>query len=194
VIETCSLAALFRATHQNTLLISRLIKFIMKVGLGGDLSIIHHRCAEILAHSPLPLAECLQWIYCRSNAERQTLLHCLGRSAPRWEGLIRVSEDLKLFQREFVFVEEVGLSNDGVSFRLNPRLDHQNVAVSITVRGPKDAIVHQFKTASMQALPNLPAKMWITKHHFSDGRYHVQITIEEHLAFKCGIRLGPVLF
>jgi hypothetical protein len=101
---------------------------------------------------------------------------------------------LKLFQRQFVFVEEVGLSNDGVSFRLNPHLDHQNVAVTIIVRGSKDAIVHQFKTAGMPALPDLPAKMWITKHHFSNGRYHVQITIEGHLAFKYEIRLGPVLF
>jgi hypothetical protein len=44
-------------------------------GTGGDATIIAHRCAEVLAHSPLPLAESLQWIYCRSNAERQTLLH-----------------------------------------------------------------------------------------------------------------------
>jgi hypothetical protein len=41
---------------------------------------------------------------------------------------------------------------------------------------------------------DLPAKMWIMKHHFSNGRYHVQITIEGHLAFKRDIRLGPVLF
>jgi hypothetical protein len=162
-------------------------------GIAGDNSIIQHRCAEILVRSPLPLTECLQWVYCRSSAERETLLHFLGRSASRWENLIRVSEDLKLFQREFVFVEELLFSNDGVSFRLNPRLDRQNVAITITVRGAKGGLMHQFKHYDMPALPNLPAKRWITKCELPNGRYHVQVTLEGHLAFEGEIRLGPTL-
>ena len=44
-------------------------------GTGGDRSITEHRCAEVLAVSPLPLNETLQWIYCRTDAERDTLIH-----------------------------------------------------------------------------------------------------------------------
>ena len=107
---------------------------------GGDISISQHRCAEVLVQSPLPLRECVQWIYCLSKAERETLLHFLGRSASRWERLVKVSEDLKVFQRQYVFVEEVSISNDGISFRLNPRLDRKNVEISIEILNAKGVL------------------------------------------------------
>ena len=49
--------------------------------IGNDRTIIEHRCAEVLATSPLPLAGTLQWIYCRTLAERETLCDLLGPNA-----------------------------------------------------------------------------------------------------------------
>lgn len=162
--------------------------------MGGDIFISQHRCAEVLVQSPLPLRECVQWIYCRSKAERETLLHFLGRSASRWDRLVKVSEDLKVFQRQYVFVEEVSISNDGISFRLNPRLDRQNVEISIEILNAKGVSVHHFRHSGMPAVPDLPAVKWITKHPFSNGRYHARITLEGQLAFETEMHLGPVLF
>jgi hypothetical protein len=84
--------------------------------------------------------------------------------------------------------------NDGVSFRLNPRLDRQNVKVSIEILNAKGVSVHNFSHSGMPAVPNLPAVKSITKHPFSNGRYHARITLEGQLAFESEMRLGPILF
>lgn len=85
---------------------------------GGDRSIIEHRHAEVLATSPMALAETLQWIFCRTKAEQETLLFLLGGDAAKWSSKILVSEDLSLFDRRFVFLEDVQMSVSGV---LRPR-------------------------------------------------------------------------
>jgi hypothetical protein len=100
-------------------------------GTGGDTSIAQHRCAEVLVPSPLPLDGSLQWIYCRSSAERATLLHHLGAYGEQWAPRILISDDLLVFERNYVFVEHVSLSQRGVSFRLNPRRDLQTVDIQM---------------------------------------------------------------
>lgn len=83
--------------------------------------IIFHRCAEVLLPVQLELDESLKFIACRSTAERQTLLSILSEEIKRkWEGLIRIG--IKgLFERRWVFVEEVVVVGDVIKFRLNPR-------------------------------------------------------------------------
>jgi hypothetical protein len=160
--------------------------------IGGDRSIIEHRCAEVLSPSPLPLNETLQWIYCRSEAERATLLYRLGNAAYLWRERIRVSDDLKVFQRDYTFVEDVEIASDGVVFQLNPRLDRQKVNILIEARNLKGALLFSF-ASNMAARPDLPAKRWKVNHNFSNGRYHVRITLEGFLAFERQIWLGPLL-
>src|SRR5690606_26389076 len=92
-------------------------------GLGGDYSIIGHRCAEVLAATPLPLENCLQWIYCRSNAERDTLLYLLGIDSDYWRPKIKVSDDIRVFNRLLAYVEHVHLSAEGVVVEIHPRND-----------------------------------------------------------------------
>jgi hypothetical protein len=100
-------------------------------GIAGDRSIITHRCAEVLAPSPMTLEGKLRWVYCRSDAERETLLQSLNRHAAFWEKRIIVSDDLKVFEKSFMFVERISLANDGLIFRLNPRNDRKPIAVRI---------------------------------------------------------------
>lgn len=69
------------AIEQNTETFFQTIPFekvYHEGALGGDRSIIAHRCAEVLAPSPLTLEGKLKWIYCRSEAEKMTLLQALG--------------------------------------------------------------------------------------------------------------------
>jgi hypothetical protein len=89
--------------------------------IGGDRSIIEHRCAEVLAPSPLPLANHLQWVFCRTAAERDTLLCLLGGKQAEWSSRIHISDDLLLFERRHVFVDSVFLSSNGINFQLSPR-------------------------------------------------------------------------
>lgn len=81
-------------------------------GTGGDRTIIEHRCAEVLATSPMPLAGNLQWIYCRTDAERDTLLHLLGNRKSEWASRIVISDDLLVFERKYVFVDSVTMQQE----------------------------------------------------------------------------------
>lgn len=106
-------------------------KVFSEGGTGGDRSYTDARCAEVLPTSPLDLSKCLRAIYFRSEPERDTLLYMLGSSRYNWQAFCHVSDALKVFQKEYAFVEELKLTNDGVIFRLNPRRDQRNIAVKI---------------------------------------------------------------
>jgi hypothetical protein len=162
-------------------------------GIAGDMSIIAHRCAEVLATSPLPLEGMLQWICCRSNAERDTLLYLLSDTHAKWSGRVLVSDDLKVFQKEHAFVEDVTLSPEGIVFQLNPRLDRKNVKIAINAWNDKKAQVVAFRNADLPTLPDPPNKRWRAAHKLSAGQYRVQILLEDHLAFENELSLGPDL-
>lgn len=159
---------------------------------GGDQSIKAHRCAEVLAPSPLALDDCLRWIYCRSEAEKKTLQYSLGAAAKKWSPYMIVSDDLRVFQKEFVFVNEVFLANDGVVFRLNPRKDSQTVEMRIQCWNSKGQQLLQQHFTNLSPIPP-NAKYWRSAVRLQNGAYRVRIELEQHLAFEAALSLGPVL-
>jgi hypothetical protein len=162
-------------------------------GIGGDRSIIEHRCAEVLAISPMPLAGNLQWVYCRTIAERETLLHLLGNAAGAWSSMIVVSEDLSIFERRFAFVDYVGISHDGVVFQLNPRADAQTLDVQVKVWGRGQVEIISYANTAMLAQPSATVKRWRVAKELSNGKYLVEIKLEGHLAYRNILFLGAKL-
>lgn len=162
-------------------------------GTGGDRSIVDRRCAEVLVPSPLPLGGTLQTVFCRTSAERQTLLHALGDQATKWKDRLVVSDDTLVFNRRYVFVEEVSLRSDGVTFQLSPRYDRAEVAVTLQVRNAKGELVVDFTRSKMPAVPDPPSKRWWVRHDLRNGSYTVQLTLEGHLAFRADLALGDKL-
>jgi ssDNA thymidine ADP-ribosyltransferase, DarT len=163
-------------------------------GIGGDYSIINCRCAEVLVPSPMPIADVITSIYCRSEAERMTLLHDLGpRQRRKWGDRIQVSDDLRVFEKRFTFVEHVSLQHNGVVFRLHP--SPQKVALNIKVWKWGGRPVFE---KSLSALPTIPTDRdktsWITSAKLDDGEYRVQITIEGCRVFEDRILLGDYPF
>ncbi len=151
-------------------------------GIAGDYSIIEHRCAEVLPTSPLPLGECLKGIWFRSEAERDTLLHLLGESRPRWERLCRVSEELKLFDKKYSFLNEIGLSTEGVSFRINHRPDLQPINLEIQVHDLNGRVHIDFHDIAFATF-NETGGRWICRKPLDLGSYHVRVKIEGHIAY-----------
>jgi hypothetical protein len=156
-----------------------------------DFSITAHRCAEVLTPSPLPLADTLQWIYCRTSAERETLLYMLGNERSKWSSKVLVSSDLLLFERRFVFVEDVSLSEKGLIFKLNPRRDPLPVDVEVRIWDAKGTEVLIRRNPNFNILPN---KRWLIQQDLQNGFYLVEIKLEQHLAFRCNLSLGDDLF
>jgi hypothetical protein len=84
--------------------------------------IVFHRHAEVLIPKSLSLKPALRFIACRSEAERQTLLHLLPIPIRNnWNSLIRL-DDGSMFERRWDYVERVvALSGQNIiSFSFNP--------------------------------------------------------------------------
>lgn len=159
---------------------------------GHDQSIISHRCAEVLSSSPLDLQPCLRAIYFRSEPERDTFLHLLGPDRDLWPNRYIVSDALKVFEKRYSFVQEIGLTREGLIFTLNPRDDRRGVDIRITVTAADGAFVAQFHSIDLAAAP--PQGRWIYEHPFADGDYLVRVEIEGHLAYHAQISLADALF
>lgn len=159
---------------------------------GGDETITYHRCAEVLPQSPLDLEHCLKAVFCRSEPERDTLLNLLGAHRARWTGKCYVSDALKVSEKRYSFVQEIGITHEGVTFLLNPRADRRGVKISIHIWNGAGQFVVRFDHADLQAAP--PQGRWIYNHAFNDDVYRVRVEIEDHLAYDAQIPLGPALF
>jgi hypothetical protein len=162
---------------------------------GGDRSIIEHRCAEVLATSPLPLQNNLQWVYCRTAAERATLLHMLGDQQQAWSDRILISDDLLVFERKYVFVESVFMTDIGITIRLNPRADRKNISLRVRAWDKDNKQVVAFLNADIAARPSSPDTngRWRVEATLQKGTYLVQIDLEDHLAFQGKLVLGDRL-
>jgi ssDNA thymidine ADP-ribosyltransferase, DarT len=161
---------------------------------GGDRSYIDARCAEVLAASPLPLKDCLRSICFRSEPERDTLLHMLGDQRADWERFCHVSDALKVFQKEFTFVQELRLTSEGVIFKLNPRKDRRGVSIVIDLwdsRGQKTA---EFVNSNHDTQPENPHHSWIWRTPIADDIYTVEVKLEGCLAYRNAVVLGDTLF
>lgn len=159
---------------------------------GGDETIPSHRCAEVLPTSPLDLGQCLRAVFLRSEPERDTLLHLLGPHRARWAEACHVSEALKVFEKRYSFVQDIGLTHEGVVFALNRRHDGRGVAITIQLWTEFGNHVARFDHADLAATP--AQGRWIYKHPLADGIYRVRVDIEGHLAYDALIPLKPVLF
>lgn len=159
-------------------------------GATSDRSTIDARCAEVLAPSPMKLAGALQWIYCRSAAERDTLLHFLGDHADRWRGRIQISDDLLVFEKKYVFVEEVSIDQDGVVGAFNPRRDRQKIHVAVQALASDGKLAIDFLNSSMEARPPAPSSRWRFPQKLRKGTYLITIRIEGHLAYQSFMTIG----
>ncbi|AUW57080.1 hypothetical protein C1T17_02265 [Sphingobium sp. SCG-1] len=170
------------------------LKVFSEGGTGGDRSYTDARCAEVLPSSPLMLDGYLKGICFRSEPERDTLLHLLGNERERWERFCYVSDALKVFQKEYTFVQELRLTNEGVIFRLNPRRDQRNIHIAINVWNSVGRQVINFTNTDHAAQPAPPAINWIWKQKLSDDIYTVEVKLENCLAYQASVMLGDTLF
>ena len=78
--------------------------------------IISHRNAEIIVKKELDLTG-LKYIYCRTPAEKETLMHLLTDDLRQsWGSSIQVESGSSLFYREWVFVETALLNETSTTF------------------------------------------------------------------------------
>lgn len=161
---------------------------------GGDRSFTDARCAEVLAPSPLNLGDTLRGICLRSEPEKETLLHMLGEQRADWEPYCHVSDALKVFQKEYTFVDVLRLTSEGVIFRLNARKDGARIKVKIDVWDGRERHVVDFYNESHEPVPEDPHNNWIWRHPLPHDMYRVEVRLEGQLAYQSYMVLGDTLF
>lgn len=170
------------------------VKVFSEGGTGGDRSITEARCAEVLASSPLSLKGSLRAICLRSEPEKETLLHMLGTRRADWERFCQVSDALKVFQKEYAFIDVLRLTSEGVVFRLNPRKDGKKIEIRIAVWDSNGRQIVDFYNAAHEPVPADPGCNWIWKQPLSHDMYMVEVKLEGQLAFQSHMVLGDTLF
>lgn len=161
---------------------------------GGDRTYTDARCAEVMLANPLHLKDCLRAIYLRSEPERDTLYQLLGDAREEWAPYCQVSDNLKVFQKEYTFVQTLRISDKGVVFRLNPRKDRHKIKIKINIYDVFGGLVDSFINEAHDAHPSPPYDNWIWERGLDDGSYLVEVYLEDHLACKSWLQLGDALF
>lgn len=161
-------------------------------GTGGDRDITDARCAEVMPSSPLPLNDNLREIFFRSAAERDTALHLLGDQGSVWSERFFVSDELKVFQKDYTFVTFAELSLDGFVFQLNPRRDRAGIDVRVTLTRESGEVVIDFHHSSHAAKPPNGGN-WIIRKRLHQGKYLGEIRLEGHLAYRRAMTLEAAL-
>ena len=161
---------------------------------GGDRSLTEARCAEVLATTPLNLGTALRSICLRSEPEKETLLHMLGEGRADWERFCHVSDALKVFQKEYAFVDLLRLTSEGVIFRLNARKDGGRIMVKIDLWDSSERHIIDFYNDSHAPVPPYPHNEWIWRHTLPHDMYRVEVRLEGQLAFQSYMMLGDTLF
>jgi hypothetical protein len=161
--------------------------------LGGDRDLIRARCAEILVPGRLRLDGFLRHVMCRSQAERQTLIHALGSEAPRWSSKISVSNDTTVFEKTYTYVESVVLHPNRIVFRLKPRPDRAEIKFAMRVLDLEDDSFRIHGPFTLAATPP-SGGAWFVKQDLTGRTYRVQVKLEDCLAYDSVLNLteGPL--
>lgn len=139
------------------------------------------RCAEVLCESPLPLAECMEAVVCRSDAERRTLLHFLGNDAALWANRIHTVTQPGYFNAEYAFVEAVDLTSKGATVKFHPRRKLPMATwVQLTIE-PMNSLVGRVEFARQELDLR---KIWYFNSDMTPGSYRVTIYVDDELAYQ----------
>jgi len=139
-------------------------------------SIISHRNAEIVIPDELDLST-LKFIYCRTPAEKETLLYLLPERVRRlWSPRIVVATSADLFIRDRVFVDRVDLEADGMAVHFSPEAK---------TPGPFDLkVVRRANSVAVHSETNFMARgKYSLGFNREFPRYEVEVFCDEHLAY-----------
>lgn len=149
-----------------------------------------HRHAEALIRDFLDLSF-LEFIYCRSNAEYQTLINQLPENIRgKWNGKIRIDQRASLFNCEWVYVKEVKLNPERIIFEFNQR---RSASFSATLEIEECQTSKQYRWEEENFCPP-GIKEFDLSNMENPECYRVSFFLDEHLAFQAVYREESGIF
>lgn len=137
---------------------------------------VSHQNAELVIPNELDLSA-LKLIYCRSAAERETLLYLLPTKIRNaWSHKIAVASTATIFYRKWAFVETAALSKDGTVLSFSPDPEYAGpfeLRLLRKIGNPKETI-----TGNFSANRTLPIK-------FPSNilKYDFEVYLDDNLAY-----------
>jgi hypothetical protein len=142
--------------------------------------VLNARCTEVLTPSPLDLAHHLSFVFCRSEAEKRTLLFLTNQIDATLKNKIRTYSEPGVFQHTYTFVRRVDVSSTSIIIELHPRKDNSNVTINVSVKlfcqGAFQTLVRNQSIAPVSPL-RLP-------YRFPEGSHVVEIKVDGHVAYR----------
>jgi len=142
-------------------------------------SIIYHRNAEVVIPNELDLLS-LKFIFCRSPAEKDTLLHLLSDEQVRlWQRKILVDSRSQFYHRKWSFVETVEMTTRFATFTFSPDTTtpgafNANLRFTDHDTGKQHEYVRSNLLANRKYAALVPTGV---------ERYEVQLWLDDELAF-----------
>ncbi len=123
----------------------------------------------------------MKYVWCRSQAEKSTLLYLLGSDAKRsWADKVFEGKKGDLFFARWTFIERADLSATNMVFFFNPSTQTPGpfeLRVRVTVPGRTDPLVYEHPSFTANSKLQLLFKQnW--------QRYIVDVTLDGTLAYR----------
>ena len=144
-------------------------------------TVVFHRNAEVIVPKRLDLSS-LQFVWCRSQAEYDTLLYLLPpNTRTRWVRQIGVDMRMNLFFKRWTFVEGAELNTTGFSFQFSkgtqtPGPFRARVTINETITNDK----YEWENDNYQA--NEVLRVGLSKLNAPQD-YSVRLFLDDQLAF-----------
>lgn len=138
--------------------------------------IILHRNAEIVIPKELDLST-LKFIFCRSPAEKETLLYLLPKNVvSKWGSKILVDTKADFYNRNWAFVQTVQLNSKTATFDFSPDvIATEPFNLTVIRRGYEEKILRleDFR-ANKEFMFGFPRDIW---------KYEIELRLDNNLAF-----------
>lgn len=146
----------------------------------GSSDIVFRRHAEVIIPRKLD-SEALRYIYCRSGAERETLLHLLPPDLrSRYQNKIVASTRSDLFYRQQTFIETVRLSSESAYFHFSPETKSPgpfHLRVELKIASSQYSLNAESFKLERPYILEIPLQ-------FASTGYTIRLYLDGHLAYN----------
>jgi hypothetical protein len=145
--------------------------------------IIGARQAEVIVPEKLELTD-LKYIWCRSEAEYNTLLCLLSsKTRNRWKNKIGAGKKGNLFNRRWIFVEKTEMNTKQVTFYFNvPQEGCITFPVKVVLRELRTGTTYYWQDLSYQLPDNFKLELSLHNLTFPD-EYDIELFFGEQLMY-----------
>jgi hypothetical protein len=142
-------------------------------------AIIKSRCAEVLVPEKLDVKENIEYIICRSPAERYYLMYLLGEKAKYWSSKIKITSKPGIFHNTGLYLDKVQVLSDRIEFSFHPGEQNHNISVEIWT---KDSFDNKLIILEKSILSS--HKNWYTPFKFNNGYHYIGISINDYISYQ----------